>query len=67
MKTRLAQASDEAALLHVARCLHQESRFANYRLQKDKRKAVVTDGLKDTQGGGTGPSTTKDHPVEQAD
>lgn len=48
MKTRLAQASDEAALLHVARCMHQESRFENYRLQEDKHKAVVADRLKDT-------------------
>lgn len=50
MKIRLAQASDEAALLHMARCMHQESRFANYRLQEDKLKTVVADTLKDTQG-----------------
>lgn len=33
MKIRLAQASDEAALLQMARCPYQKSRFANYRLE----------------------------------
>jgi hypothetical protein len=47
MKIRLAQASDEAALLQMARCLHQASRFANYRPQEDT--------IKDTRGGGAGP------------
>lgn len=50
MKIRLAQASDEEALLEMGKTMHAESRFAHFPLQEDKLRQVVSVSLQDPKG-----------------
>lgn len=50
MKIRLADASDEPALLAMGRAMHAESRFAHYPLLEDKLRQVVAVTLQDPKG-----------------
>ncbi|MCD6665631.1 MAG: GNAT family N-acetyltransferase [Hydrogenophaga sp.] len=50
MKIRLAQASDEAVLLQMARAMHAESRFAHFPLQEEQLRTLIAETLKDPKG-----------------